>query len=117
MSADKDDLKDAVKQALVEALAASLEAQLRAVRRLHKKPDEAEERPEKRLSQVDMVYAILIRAGHPMHISRIMEEVERLHGVRLSRESIVSSLGKKVARGERFVRTDRNTFGILEGGQ
>jgi len=32
----------------------------------------------------------------------------------VDRESLVSPLTKKIARGDRFVRTDKNTFGLKE---
>ena len=46
----------------------------------------------------------------------IIDRVEKLHGLKLDRESIVSTLVKKVNRGDRFVRTDKNVFG-LKGGE
>ena len=67
------------------------------------------------MSQVDMVEDILISAGESLHIGEIIERVEKAHGVRLDRESIVSALTKKVTRGDRFERTGRNTF-ALKGG-
>jgi hypothetical protein len=59
-----------------------------------------------------MVHDVLRRAGKPLHISEILERVEKLHGRRLDRESVVSSLVKKIARGDRFVRTDKNVFSL-----
>ena len=59
-----------------------------------------------------MVYDVLRRAGRPLHISDILDRVEKLHGRRLDRESVVSSLVKKIARGERFLRTDKNVFAL-----
>jgi hypothetical protein len=41
--------------------------------------------------------------------------LERIHaafGVSVDRESLVSSLTKKVARQDRFLRSDKNTFGL-----
>jgi hypothetical protein len=63
-----------------------------------------------------MVEDILRRAGEPLHISEIIDRVEKLHGRRLERESVVSALVKKVNRGDRFVRTDKNVF-ALKGGK
>jgi len=62
------------------------------------------------------VQDVLRRAGKPLHISEILDRVEKLHGRRLDRESVVSSLVKKIARGERFMRTDKNVF-ALKGDQ
>jgi hypothetical protein len=41
--------------------------------------------------------------------------LDRIHtafGVTVDRESLVSSLTKKVARQDRFLRTDKNTFAL-----
>jgi len=59
------------------------------------------------------VFDVLQRAGKPLHISEILERVEKLHGRRLDRESVVSSLVKKIARGQRFERTDKNVFTLM----
>lgn len=107
---DKNDIEASV----LHAFEVSLEAQLRALKRLRTGPVE-EKPPRQRMSQVDMVYDILKRASKPLHISEIIDRVEKVHGRRLERESIVSSLVKKIRRGDRFVRTDRNVFGLKEG--
>jgi hypothetical protein len=105
-----DDIKDLI----LEAYEASLDAQLRAVRRLRKgRPEEAGRRPRKSLSQVDMAYDVLKEAGSPLHIAELLARIRRRFGAAIDRESLVSSLSKKVARGDRFVRTAKNTFGLL----
>ena len=101
--------KDPVEQAVLNAFEIALEAQLRAIRRAQSK-GAAEAGLKKSTSQIDMVNDVLRRAGKPLHISEILERVEKLHGRRLDRESVVSSLVKKIARGERFLRTDKNVF-------
>ena len=104
-----DDLKDIV----LSTIEASLEAQLRAVRRLRKQPERTETpRVRKRLSQVDMAYDILTRARTPLHISEIIERIQTRFSVSVDRESLVSSLSKKVARNDRFLRAERNTFSL-----
>jgi hypothetical protein len=91
----------------------SLEAQLRAVRRLRKGPaTDSKTSPKTRLSQVDMAHDILRRARSPLHIAELLERIHAAFGVRVDRESLVSSLTKKVARGDRFVRTAANTFSL-----
>jgi predicted transcriptional regulator len=107
--------KEEVKDVFLEILASSLEAQLRAVRRL-RAGGEPEKPRVRRRSQIDLVYDILLEAGRPLHVTEIIKRVEKAHGVCLDRESIVSALCKKVARKQRFVRTDRNTYG-LKGGE
>ena len=76
--------KDPIEQAVLNAFEIALDAQLRAIR----------------------------RAGKPLHISEILDRIEKLHGRRLDRESVVSTLVKKIARGDRFVRTDKNVFAV-----
>ena len=106
---------DPVEQAVLNAFEIALEAQLRAIRRAKSKGT-LEPTPKEGTSQIDMVQDVLRRAGKPLHISEILDRIEKLHGRRLDRESVVSSLVKKIARGERFVRTDKNVFAV-KGGQ
>ncbi len=105
-----DDLRDTI----LSIFEASLDAQLRAVRRLRQRPEPAPESgPRKSMSQVDMAYDILKRAHTPLHVSVIIERIEQTFGVSVDRESLVSSLTKKLARNDRFTRTEKNTFGLL----
>jgi hypothetical protein len=104
-----DDLKDSI----LSIFEASLDAQLRAVRRL--RSGQSESTPTRRrqgLPQVDMAYDVLKRARAPLHISELLVRIRSTFGVTVDRESLVSSLTKKVARGNRFTRTDKNTFGL-----
>ena len=105
--------KDTIQESVLNAFEIALDAQLRAIRRAKSK-GAAEPNPEKRTSQIDIVHDVLRRAGKPLHISEILDRVEKLHGRRLDRESVVSSLVKKIARGERFLRTDKNVFTVKE---
>jgi len=106
--------KHEIESAVLHAIEVSLEAQLKAVRRLRAGPREAKA-ARKRTSQIDMVHDVLRRAGKPLHVSEIIERVHKLHGLELERESIVSTLTKKVNRGAGFVRTDKNVFGLKGG--
>ena len=104
-----DDLKDIV----LSTIEASLDAQLRAVRRLRNQSDETgPARQSKSMSQVDMAFDILTRARAPLHISQIIERIQKHFGVSVDRESLVSSLSKKISRKDRFVRTEKNTFSL-----
>jgi len=107
-----EDLRDTV----LSAIEASLDAQLRAVRRLRKGEDEDKPRKRARLSQVDMAYDILKKARSPLHIDELLQRIQSVFGVAIDRESLVSSLTKKIARGDRFLRTDPNTFGLRPEG-
>jgi len=104
-----DDIKDVV----LSAFEASLEAQLRAIRRLRQgQTEESQSRPKKGQSQVDMAYDILKKARTPLHVSEIIDRIQAQFGVAVDRESLVSSLSKKVARQDRFVRPEKNTFSL-----
>ncbi len=107
--------KGTIEDAVLHAIEVSLEAQLKAVRRLRSGPDEPKP-ARKGMSQVDMAFDILRRAGRSLHVNEIIERIDKVHGQKVERESLVSALVKKVARGDRFVRSDRNVFG-LKGGQ
>ncbi len=105
---------DALKEVLLDVFEASLDAQLRAVRRLRHGGEApgAKPRRKKGRSQVDMAYDVLKKARGPLHVSEILARIQAGVGVTVDRESLVSSLTKKVARGDRFVRTAKNTFGL-----
>lgn len=108
--------KDVIRETILEAMAESLDAQLRAVRRLRGK-DGTGVPPERGMSQTEMAYDILVRARKPLHVTEIIDRVEKVHGVRPDRESLVSALAKRVAREDRFVRTDKNTFAVRGEGR
>jgi hypothetical protein len=109
-------MQDELRDTILEAMEKGLDAQLRAVRRLRKGDDsEPEPRPIKGRSQVDMAYDILVKAAQPLHVNELLERIHGAFGMAVDRESLVSSLTKKVARGDRFVRTGKNTFGLKGG--
>lgn len=102
-----------VRDLILTAIEDSLDAQLRSVRRLRQGPsDTARSSTRKRMSQVDMAYDILSKCRAPLHISEILARIHSSFGIRVDRESLVSSLTKKVARGDRFLRTAANTFSV-----
>lgn len=104
-----DDLKDSI----LSIFEASLDAQLRAVRRLRRGPARPAAAPRQRgLSQVDMAYDVLKKVRTPLHVSDLLARIETTFHVSVDRDSLVSSLTKKVARGDRFLRADKNTFGL-----
>jgi len=109
-------MNDEDRDLILTVFEASLEAQLRAVRRLRQDDSPTPtSRPRKGLSQVDMAFDILKKARSPLHVSDILDRIRTQFGVTIDRESLVSSLTKKVARGDRFLRTEKNTFGLLQG--
>jgi hypothetical protein len=104
-----DDLKDSI----LSVFEASLDAQLRAVRRLRRgSPETAPARRRQGLSQVDMAYDILKRARAPLHVAELLARIHSTFHLTVDRESLVSSLSKKIARGDRFLRTQKNTFAL-----
>ena len=106
-------MNDDARDLILSVFEASLEAQLRAVRRLRQgEPSAAEPRQRKGLSQVDLAFDILKKVRAPLHVSAILERIQTQFGVSVDRESLVSSLSKKVARGDRFLRPEKNTFAL-----
>ena len=107
-----------IRDTILSTIEASLDAQLRAVRRLRRgeKP-EAKPSRRSRLSQVDMAYDVLKKADEPLHISDLLERIHSDFGVHVDRDSLVSSLAKKISHGDRFVRTERNTFALRKEGK
>jgi predicted transcriptional regulator len=105
---------DDVRDVILGAVEASLDAQLRAVRRLRAggTAAKASRSRAKGRSQVDMAFDILKKARGPLHVSEILTRLQATFGVTVDRESLVSSLTKKVARGDRFIRTEKNTFSL-----
>ena len=104
-----DDLKDTI----LGAIEVSLDAQLRAVRRLRQGEPPATRRGRRKgLSQVDMAYDVLKKARGPLHITELLTRIHAGFRVTVDRDSLVSSLTKKVARGNRFVRPAKNTFAL-----
>jgi len=104
-----------IRETIIDAEIISLEAKLRALKKMKKGPIEKIKPKRVGLSQVDMVEDILSNAGESLHINEIIKRVEQVHEVSIDRESIVSALTKKVKRADRFVRTDKNTFGLKGG--
>jgi len=106
-------MNDETRDLILNVFEASLEAQLRAVRRLRQgEPASPTPRRREGLSQVDMAFDILKKARSPLHVSQILDRIRSQFGVTVDRESLVSSLTKKVARNDRFLRPEKNTFAL-----
>ncbi|MBC8185637.1 hypothetical protein H8E88_31510 [candidate division KSB1 bacterium] len=88
-----------------------LEAQLKATNELLQQflPVKA-----KRKTQVEMVFDILNDADNSLHIKEIISLVKKKYDVELDRETIVSSIAKKIARGILFKRVAPNTYDLIE---
>jgi hypothetical protein len=103
---------DETRDLILGVFEASLDAQLRAVRRLRQTGQPAEPHKREGLSQVDMAFDILKKSRSPLHVSEILDRIQSQFGLTVDRESLVSSLTKKVARGDRFLRPEKNTFSL-----
>jgi sugar-specific transcriptional regulator TrmB len=107
-----------IRETILDAVEECLDAQLRAVRRLRRaEPNSSNTSPgpggaKRSRSRVDMAYDILKEAGQPLHISELLARIKSRFEVQVDRESLVSALTKRVARADRFVRTDKNTFAL-----
>jgi hypothetical protein len=106
-------MNEDIKDLILGVFETSLDAQLRAVHRLRQgEPSTPVARQRKGLSQVDMAFDILKKARSPLHVAEILDRIQSQFGVSVDRESLVSSLTKKVARGDRFLRPEKNTFAL-----
>jgi hypothetical protein len=96
-----------------------LKAQLAAIEELRSKREKAAVAARGRLrgpqhtSQTDVAYDILTKAAGPLHIVEIIDRAKAQYGLQLSRDSLVSAILKKAARGQQFVKTGKNTYGLL----
>jgi len=68
----------------------------------------------KRTSNFSMVEVVLKAVGKPLHVTEIIAAVEKEYGVTLDRDSLSSAIIKLVRKGNRFVRTAPNTFGLKQ---
>jgi hypothetical protein len=59
-----------------------------------------------------MAYNILENARTPLHITDLLAQIQAVYGIRVDRESLVSSIVKKIGQGKCFLRTERNTFAL-----
>jgi hypothetical protein len=105
---------DEIKNLIIDIHISCLQAQLRALRRLRSNKKGEKSKEDQRMSQIDMVYNILLRESSGLHINAIIERVNLAYGVLVDRESIVSALSKKIRRKDRFIRTGKNTFAVLK---
>lgn len=103
--------KEGIRDIILDSMVVSLEAQLRALKKLRGSSEE-DEPHEKSMSQIDITFNILTKAGKPLHVSQIIADAEKMFGIKLERESLVSALSKKVMKEDRFVRTGKNTFAL-----
>ncbi len=114
MATKKPEPSVASREDLLEILTAAAEGQLRALRALRRRQRPSEPGSEKHRSNIAVVEDILRSASGPLHISQILTQAQERYQRRLSRESLVSALTKKVLDRNTFCRVGRNTFDLLE---
>ena len=93
-----------------------LRAQLNVIRQLRKQAgyEEIEKPKEKRMSQMDVVLAILSEGRKSMHVDDIIVAAEKKFNLKLDKESVVSALAKRIKRQDRFIRVAPNTFALID---
>ena len=68
----------------------------------------------KRKTQTEMVFDILNDVDSSLHIKEIISLVKQKYDVELDRETIVSSIAQKIAKGILFKRVAPNTYDLIE---
>ena len=99
---------------VLEVIDSALTAALREVRRARARgpiPQAPADKTRRRTSNVNRCFDILANAGRPFHITALLESLAE-QGVIPSRDTLTSSLTKRLAPKGPFVRTAPNTFGL-----
>ena len=107
-------MSDLTRDELLNILERTMEGQLKAVRSLRRAGTRPERRSRKGKSNISIVEDILKEHGGPLHINEILQKAAQRYGKKLSRESLVSALTKKVLDEQTFCRVARNTFDLRE---
>ena len=99
---------------ILDILESTAHAQLRALRTFRPTKARRPQTPDhKGKSNIAIVEDVLKAAPGPLHIQDILTQAQQRFGRKLSRESLVSALTKKVLDGHTFTRTAPNTFDLL----
>lgn len=69
---------------------------------------------ERKYKKLDVVEDILVKAGEPLHITKIINIANKEFRVVLDRDSLASALSKSIRKGSRFIKTAPNTFAVPE---
>ena len=99
---------------LLEILETTAHAHLRALRLLRRpeRPRAAIDDVGRKTSSMEMVAQVLRAANGPLHIDELITQAKKRFGRKLSRESLVSALTKKVLDQNTFCRPQPNTFDL-----
>jgi len=107
-------MSDLTRDDLLDILESSLLAQLKAFHSFRPgKPKAPPPEGAKRRSNTQIAEDLLKEAGQPLHVTEIIQLAQSRLGRRLSRESLVSALTKKVLEQRTFRRIAPNTFDLL----
>ena len=91
-----------------------LKSQLKVIRQFLKEGQQPKFRPRgKGMSQMSIIYDVLLAAQEPLHVTEIIERAKKDFNVDLDRDSIVSAITKKVKNQKMFKRVKANTFTLL----
>ena len=107
-------MSDLTREELLNILEKATEGQLRAVRALRRATRQPVSRTRKSKSNISIVEDILKAHRGPLHIDDILQKAAQSYGRKLSRESLVSALTKKVLDEQTFCRVARNTFDLRQ---
>ena len=107
-------MSDLTRDELLIVLEKSVEGQLRAIRNLRRAGTRPERQSRKGKYNISIVEDILKAHGGPLHINEILQKAAERYGKKLSRESMVSALTKKILDEQTFCRVARNTFDLRE---
>ena len=107
-------MSELTRDELLNILEKTAEGQLRAVRSLRRAVSQQGRRPRLGKSNISIVEDILRAQGGPLHINEILQKATQRYGKKLSRESLVSALTKKVLDEQTFCRVARNTFDLRQ---
>ena len=109
-------MDNSIKEELLNMHESMLRAQLNVIKQLRKDAglSENENLQEKSMSQMDMVYDILIEHSKPLHVNKIIDKIKNKYDVQLDKETVVSALAKRVKRQDRFIKTAPNTFTLID---
>lgn len=59
-----------------------------------------------------MAFDVLQKPRSALHVSDLLARIQSQFGAAVDRDSLVPSLAKKIARGDRFRRAGKNTFAL-----
>jgi len=107
-------MSELTREELLNILEKTTEGQLRAVRSLRRAAASPPRQTRKGKSNISIVEDILRTHGGPLHINDILQKAAERYGKKLSRESLVSALTKKILDEQTFCRVARNTFDLRE---